>query len=290
MMRSLYLILGLIFLVPTIVVAIWRRDLRRGIISVLLFGAVWGPISEFWFFRDYWHPASVLGNPLLEDVIYGAGISTTAWLIYKVVFRRTDVKSTADRSRYRDACAIGVLYVVAMVVLEMILGVNSILVAMGVYLTGTSYIVIRRRDLLVASICSAAMMGLIAICGYSLGLNFLVPEPSTISHIWLLYNKPLGVIILGYVPLTEVAWYIAWGSLLGILYEFTTGKRIVPFRGSLKSEPGESRSMGSDGFETIDDSPKGVQRPQLPVLRPLPPARPSTSLDHAQLPKNEREY
>jgi hypothetical protein len=274
MNRYLYLILGLIFVVPTIVVAIWRRDLRGGIISTLLFGALWGPISEFWFFRDYWHPASVLGSPILEDVIYGAGISATAWWIYKVVFRRTNVAATGQRSHYGTVGAIVVLYVFAMITLEMILGVNSILVAIGVYLVSASYIVIRRRDLIAASIYSAALMGLIALLGYVLGLNFLVPEPSTISHLWLLYHKPLGITILGYVPLTEVAWYTAWGSLLGIAYEFATGRRIVP----LKSGPRRSRRMGSDGFDAVDGSPPDVpQPPQSPVPRSRPQARPGSS-------------
>jgi hypothetical protein len=236
-MRYLYLTLGMIFLIPTIVVAISRRDLRRGVVTVALFGAVWGPISEFWFFRDYWHPQSILGSPLLEDVIYGAGISATASCIYKVLARQTDVTPKRRQTHYREAGATAVLYIVAMIILEMVLGFNSILVAIGVYVAASCYIILRRRDLLLASACSALMMGLVALFGYGIGLNFLVQEPSTLSHLWLLYNKPLGVTFLGYVPLTEVVWYMAWGSLLGILYEFATGRRLLPLKDASRSQP-----------------------------------------------------
>jgi hypothetical protein len=229
MTRYLYLTLGLIFMIPTVIVAICRRDLRREIISIAIFGAIWGPISEFWFFRDYWHPQSVLGNPLLEDMIYGAGISATASCIYKVIAWKKYETSGRQKSHLREAAAIAVVYVAAMIILQMGFGVNSILVAIGVYLAAAAYIVYRRRDLLRASACSFVMMGLIAVGGYGLGLNFVINGPKTLSRIWLLYHKPLGITIIGYVPLTEVMWYAAWGSLLGIIYEFATGRRLAGF-------------------------------------------------------------
>jgi hypothetical protein len=104
-------------------------------------------------------------------------------------------------------------------------------------------------------------MGLTAICGYGIGLNFLVNEPSTLAHIWLLYKKSLGITILGYVPLTEVLWYTAWGSLLGVLYEFATGRsmlRLVHNRrdkaaGSLQLPAGNSRSYSKSATTQPSD-------------------------------------
>ncbi len=252
MARYLYLTLGLIFLVPTVAVAVWRRDLRRSIVSVALLGALWGPISEFWFFRDYWHPASVLGTPILEDVVYGAGIAATASWIYKLVFRRTYSTSGRYPTRYGSLCGIVATYIVAMLVLEVGLGVNSILVAIGVYIASTAYILIRRRDLAVVTMLTAIMMGIIALSGYGIGLNFLVPEPGTLSHLWFLYHRPLGITVFGYVPLTEVAWYTAWGGLLGILYEFATGLRLEPRRGRRGTRPAQPGSLGTT--RTVRDS------------------------------------
>ena len=253
MNHYLYLILGFIFLIPTVVVAIMRRDLRRGIAYVGSLGAIWGPISEFWFFRDYWHPASVLGNPVLEDVVYGAGISATAWCLYKVVFRRTNSAPGDRQTRYGEFGGIVALYVAAMLVLATGLGINSILVATGVYIVSAIYIIVRRRDLLTASLATATMMGLIALIGYGIGLNLLVREPATLSHLWFLYHKPLGVTIVGYVPLTEVVWYTAWGSLLGILYEFATGRQIVARQGTTGTGPGLSQ-ISQAGKRASDDS------------------------------------
>lgn len=263
-MRFLYLILGMIFLALTIAAAIRRRDLRRGIILVALSGAVWGPISEYWFFRDYWHPGSVLGNPFLEDVIYGAGISATASWIYKVATRRTSVMYKGRRTHYRELGAIVVLYVAAMIILEMRLGINSILVSIGVYVVASAYIVLRRHDLWAASLGSALLMGIIAICGYGVGMNFLVPEPSTLSHLWLLYRKPLGVTILGYVPLTEVMWYTAWGSLLGILYEFTTGRQVIHLMAPAPSQLDGAGLVRRGGSQ---ESPNAASQAEAKSLR-----------------------
>lgn len=261
MARYLYLILGLMFLVPTIFVAFCRRDLRRGVISVAIFGAIWGPISEFWFFRDYWHPQSVLGNPVLEDMIYGAGISATASCIYKVLARKSyDRLGRRQKTHFRETAAIALVYVVAMIVLEMGLGVNSILVAIGVYIAGASYILYRRRDLLMASVCSCVMMGLLALGGYGIGLNFIINGPKTLSQIWLLYHKPLGITLLGYVPLTEVMWYAAWGSLLGILYEFATGRRLVDL----------SRASKISGSDPEDSAGNRGDDPQASYAREIP--------------------
>ena len=227
MASYLYLVLGLIFLAAAALAGIVRPDLRKGIICVGIGGAIWGPISEIWFFRDYWHPESVIGHPILEDIIYGAGIAAVASCIFKVVTRRTTQASSGPRTHYREAALMVLLYIAAMVALQMALKVNSILVAIAVYVIAACYVVARRRDLWTASVCTAVMMGVVAVCGYGLGLNFLVPEPRTLAQIWLLYGKPLGVEILGYVPVTEVIWYTAWGLLLGVLYEFATGQYLI---------------------------------------------------------------
>lgn len=258
----------MIFVASIVVVAICRRDLRRGIITVALAGAAWGPISEFWFFRDYWHPESAIGNPILEDIIYGAGISAAASCVYKFLARQTDVSPSKCKTHYRETGAMIILYIAAMIILEMALGINSILVAIGVYVTAASYIIVRRHDLFAASVCTAIVMGLIAVCGYGLGLNFLVHEPSTLSHIWLLYKKPLGMTFLGYVPVTEVVWYTTWGSLLGILYEFATGKCLMRLRGASGREQG-TRQQCVDSSRTYagnavrQPKPEHLERPAI---------------------------
>jgi hypothetical protein len=238
--RYLYLALGLILLIPAVGVAILRRDLRRAVITVALIGAAWGPISEIWFFRDYWHPASVLGSPLLEDMIYGAGIVAVASCIYKVVAQKTYVPLEPHRTHYPETGAVLVLYIGSMAIFSTGLGVNSILVAIGVYMVAAAYIIVRRHDLLIPSVSSAILMGLIAVFGYGIGLNYLVPEPTTLAHIWLLYKKPLGLTVLGYVPVTEVAWYAAWGALLGVLYEFATGNSLTPLKRASRMPDGKA--------------------------------------------------
>ncbi len=262
MSHYLYLILGTIFLFAAVVVAIARPDLRRGIIYVALAGAAWGPVSELWFYRDYWHPEYVLGSPLIEDIIYGAGISAAAAFAFKFIARLTDVKLSPPRTHYRELGGMVLLYIAAMIVLQMILHINSILVAIGIYIVFAIYILIRRPDLWIASVTSAMIMGLTALGGYAIGLDFLVPEPVTLARIWLLFDKPLGVTVLGHVPLTEVAWYTAWGLLLGILYEYITGSGFRSRARSRSIAPVPSRP---DGLPEISSSGPGGRTRNVPA-------------------------
>jgi hypothetical protein len=66
-------------------------------------------------------------------------------------------------------------------------------------------------------------MTLIALTGYSVGLDFLVDGKKVLREIWLLDGTSAGVTILGMVPLSEVLWYACWGFMLGIAFEFATG-------------------------------------------------------------------
>ncbi|HRA74143.1 MAG TPA: hypothetical protein PLB11_15120, partial [Flavobacterium sp.] len=72
-----YLFLGIfLFLIWTLFYAL-RKDLRRKLIKVSLFGGFAGFIAEYWYFKDYWHPYSIIGRKIIspEDFIFGFTIT-----------------------------------------------------------------------------------------------------------------------------------------------------------------------------------------------------------------------
>lgn len=225
--RSLYFLLGLCSLAPGIVAFWLRRDLRPNVLSVGIFGLVWGPISEYWFSKDYWHPPSIIGHPWLEDAIYGAGISITGSVIYKLLLRQTHRRDPTAKTGRLLLVEFPLVYVLAMTVFQSCLHVNSIIVSVGVYVVLTVLILVRRPDLVKASVTSALILGLLALAGYAVGLDWLVNGRDFLEQTWLLYGEPLGKTVLGQVPLTEVLWYTGWGLLLGAGYEYVTGLRLV---------------------------------------------------------------
>jgi hypothetical protein len=225
---DLYLALALLVVATAAGVANFRRDLLRPMLAAAAFGAAWGPLSEYWFFQDYWRPPGVFGRPYLEDVLFGAGIAALAVGVYPFVRRQTLTGGELPLSRLVAVPAFVLTYALAMQIFQAHLGVNSILVAMSVNLATTAFIVVRRRDLLVVSLASTLLMGVVTVAGYAIGLDVIVDGRAVLRQIWLLHDGPLGVTILGNVPLTEVLWYATWSGMLGIAYEYLSGARIRP--------------------------------------------------------------
>jgi hypothetical protein len=224
---DLYLTLALLVVGAAAATAILRRDLLRPMATVGLIGAAWGPVSEYWFFQDYWRPPGVFGGAWLEDALFGAGVSALAFSVYPFVSRRLLDEGEFQRSRLALIPAFVLVYAIAMEVLQAKLGINSILVAMLVNLLTTAFIVIQRHDLFVPAVASAGLMAVVTVAGYVVGLDVIVDGRAVLRQIWLLHDQPLGVTVLGNVPLTEVLWYATWSAMLGVAYEYVSGARIV---------------------------------------------------------------
>jgi hypothetical protein len=225
---DLYLVLALLVLAGAAAVAGVRRDLLRPMLALAVIGAAWGPVSEHWFFRDYWRPPGVFGDPWLEDVLFGAGVAALAVGVYPFVTRRALDREEFSASRLAVLPGFVLLYFLAMLVLQAGLGVNSILVAMLVNLATAGFVVARRGDLLVPAATSAALMAFATAVGYAVGLDLLVDGRAVLRQIWLVDGSLLGVTILGNVPLTEVLWYATWSGMIGIVYPYVSGARLRP--------------------------------------------------------------
>src|SRR5688572_29267623 len=88
-----YLGYSLIFLLLWIVFYILRPDLRRRMLLFSLIITPLGPLSEFWFLRDYWRRPTVMGTPIsIEDAIFAFAIAGIAYSIHKVFFKMAVVE------------------------------------------------------------------------------------------------------------------------------------------------------------------------------------------------------
>jgi len=64
-----------------------RPDLRHKMIVFGLIGGIAGPISEFFYLRDYWHPITITGWPIgIEDVLFGFFAGGIGSVLYEELF------------------------------------------------------------------------------------------------------------------------------------------------------------------------------------------------------------
>jgi len=66
----------------------FKSEFRSRLFKASLFGGIAGLLAEFWYFKDYWHPPSLLGQSviLIEDVLFGFFITGVAATIYDFIF------------------------------------------------------------------------------------------------------------------------------------------------------------------------------------------------------------
>ena len=222
--RGAYLALALATVIASTAILVLRRDLRQPMLALAAFGVVWGPVSEHWFEMDYWRPQGVFGSPLLEDILYGAGISALSAGIYMFFSGRQSGVEHHRLVRYAGVLAYVSVYIGAMQLTRQV--VNSIVVAMVVN-GGTAVVILtRRRDLVPAAAWTAALLALFALIVYIVGLDWIVNGRQVLRAVWLLDGQPLGVTILGNVPLTELLWYATWGLLGSVAYPCLSGARL----------------------------------------------------------------
>jgi hypothetical protein len=224
MERYLYFCLSSSFVLAVVVVYLLRRDLSPVILSTGLFGCIWGPVAEYWYFKDYWRPQSLLATPILEDALFGFGVAALGACSYKLWFGRGVDTAMLHRTHYALPVVFMVAYVLAMLLFNIVIGVNSILVASLLFISLACWIARERKDLTVPALLSGVIMAAYSLVVYGVGLNFVVNGEEELSRIWLVKGTWYGTTILGNVPLTEVVWFFAWGCLSGVCFEYSTGR------------------------------------------------------------------
>lgn len=200
------------------------RDLRRVALLLGTVGGAAGVISEYFYFHDYWRPPTLfgVGHVSVEDFLFGSSVMIVSVLVYPVFWQQ---RLSSDRSvSLKKGMAItGLCIIVAMLVGNRWLGVNSILVSSGAFAVIAACMVCRRNDLLKPAIATACFLVAMTLLVYVVEFDGFLPD--FWSRYWLLHGTRLGGEVFGNVPLTELLWYFCWGLLGGAYLPFLSGRK-----------------------------------------------------------------
>lgn len=226
MNKYIYLIGNLIFFIIWLAIIVTRKDLRFKMVKTSLMGGAMGILSEFWYFKDYWRPPSILGQGVtsIEDFLFGFFITGIAVSIYDIVFGFKNISGEKPHK-----LLFGLLFILVMsslLFLSTWKGVNSILVSEIAFLLCTVIIVLIRKDLLKPALISGLLLVLVILPIYVLLFNIL--SPNFWRLYWLLNQTKFGILVFGDIPLTELFWYFYWGCFCGAGHNFYSGTKKVP--------------------------------------------------------------
>jgi len=216
-----YLFLGLFLSIIWGVVCYLRKDLRTKLYKASAIGAVVGPLSEYWYSKDYWNPPRMFswGVFSIEDVLFGAAVLGISAVLYEAVSRRKSLPKDKGRPLLFLglflACALGVF------VFTDLLGFPSIFVTAFLFLFAAAFMVAHRTDLFLPSIATGGLLLVVITTAYLLLFGIFFP------NFWrdylFLYDTSLGWMLSHSVPFTELLWHFSLGCVGGISSHFIRG-------------------------------------------------------------------
>ncbi len=228
-----YLIANIFFLLVWLAI-FWRvKKFRRPMLIFSLLTALFGPISEIWYFADYWRPEIALPLPVggVEDLLFGFSIGGIAAFGYEVLFVRGICK--CQEKKLKKEWFLLLFFVVtglSMIILNNFLGLNSIYASSLTMAAIAATMLYFRRDLIIHALGSAVLVAATMFIIYYLGQELFPEGHLWVERIWKLYGKPEGVIIFKHIPWTEMLWGLSWGLVWGPMYEFLVGARVISFK------------------------------------------------------------
>ena len=201
-----------------------RADLRASMLRESCVGGIAGLLAELWYFRDYWHPPTLMGQTRLspEDFVVGFAITGIGRALYDVLLRYKD--GPEGTARNTMLAALFLAGVAGLVMGNTILGWNSCITSEGIFAALTAVMVYLRPDLGRAALGFALLLGALGFGLYLIIFGLLAPD--FWREYWLLKDTPFGITLLG-IPLTEILWFVTWGSMAGVAHNFRTGKKRI---------------------------------------------------------------
>lgn len=199
-----------------------------------LITAMFGPISEIWYFADYWKPQIAFPLPIggLEDLIFGFAIGGIGAFAYESVFvKRLCVCREKKGRREWFLLIFFVIVGLSMIILNNLLGLNSIFASSIGMIVVTIVMLLIRPDLIPNALGSALLVAGTMFLIYFLGQEFFPGAHLWMLRIWKLSTTPEGIIIFKHIPWTEMLWGLSWGLVWGPMYEFLVGARTMRLKG-----------------------------------------------------------
>lgn len=231
MFRYSYLVANLFFLFVWLLI-FWRaKNLRRPMLIMSLLTASFGPISELWYFADYWKPETVLPLPVIggvEDLMFGFSIGGIGAFGYESLFVRGICKCEDKKLKKEWFLLVFFAIIgVSMIILNNLLGVNSVFASSIGMVVIAAIMLFLRPDLITNALGSAFFVAATMFVIYFLGQELFPSGHVWMERIWKLSGRPEGIIIFKHIPVTEMLWGLSWGLVWGPMYEFLVGARVI---------------------------------------------------------------
>ena len=235
--RWLYLILAFLMFSLAMMMYAWRPDLRRPILVTGAMGSIIEIGSDLaWYLRDYWHPPTILPVPVIEDALFGFGVTAFAacavpfWCLRQYV-PKTGVTSVNSSDIIRRVATLLLCFAVAVSVLQALTSINSIWLATTCFLIAGVVASIMQADVWWVGPVAGLIMGILALGGYFLGLDILIDGDAFLRQVYVLYGTRLDMRIPGTnVLLDELVWFFARGWCMASLYTLLTQQRLQRLR------------------------------------------------------------
>lgn len=229
-----YLVINVFFLLVWIFIYWKVKHLRKPMLIMSLITASFGPVSEFWYFADYWKPEIALPLPFIggvEDLLFGFSIGGIGAFAYESLFVRGLCRCEEKKLKREWFLLVffGVVGVL-MIVLNNVFGLNSIFASSIGMIIVAAIMLYLRPDLIPNALGSALMVAGVMFTIYFLGQEAFPGGHAWMLRIWKLSDTPEGVILFKHIPWTEMLWGLSWGLVWGPMYEFLVGARTLRFK------------------------------------------------------------
>lgn len=178
-----------------------------------------GPISNYWFFKDYWKPTYILkfeiGNWVfgIEDYLFAFAFSGLCAGIFDLFIRKSGQKEVAKWHTlgYIKFLLLGFSCVLIMGILRVTFKINSLYAIVVIFLAGALFILIQQPGWIIAGIKTAIIV--VAIMWIFYWGFYLRLFPNIIEQWWI--NDALSKMSFDGVPIEEIMYAGAAGLFIG---------------------------------------------------------------------------
>ncbi len=227
-----YLLLTCPFILMWALLFFCNKSFRKEQISMSLWFALAGTLSEILYFYDYWNPRSVFSieilhhTVMLEDLVFGftfGGMLATVSFLF--------LKKNKGPAQYKTKLLI--LSSVTWFLLAIggtMSGLNSILSTSLASVVASFILLVPKHKLYKGSILVGILSVLIMAVGYESLLLLISNEEKILSEGWYIHGTRLDIRIMG-IPITEAIWFFTTGLYVFPFVAYVTGskKKIVNY-------------------------------------------------------------
>jgi len=217
-----YLFGTILFLIPWFVIYFSRKDLRREMMIISIFGAVMSVVTGYlWLTYDWWHPETITQTRVgIEDVLLGFGNGGVAAVLYQYVHSAQTTKAHPPNKTAVIMIVLGLM--VCMYFFISFLSLTSFYAsALCMFLVmGVSFVL--RRDLFRIAAMSGIYMTVLSLPIY---VACELVSPGWIAHAW--FTQSLSGIYLWRIPIEDLVFYFQAGFLSPLFYKIWYGESII---------------------------------------------------------------